>query len=356
MGCAKVDRRILPRRGFSLLEVVITTAILTIFFAGMASAIMITRRAVPDASSGCSAALATSRAVERLAADLFYATSITTATATELVFTVADRNGDNTPETIRYAWSGKSGDPLTRQFNGGAAAIVAQDVREFQLAYDKRQSPLPASSTDGGELLLASSNVYYTFGDNQVTNTQLRGQYFQPTLPANTKTWKVTRVRFRACRDGATSGDTKVQLRLANGAWPGDYVLEEHSVAESMLSSSYQWVEVPFTSTSGLLPDNVLCLVLVGSSSYPTCDVQNQLGSSGQGNYSVSSNDGGQSWSGAGGWTFSFAVYGTANTPDPVSYRYLLTDVRCSLRTGPDAWSRMQTSIRVVNEPQVAGP
>jgi hypothetical protein len=52
----------------------------------------------------------------------------------------------------------------------------------------------------------------------------------------------------------------------------------------------------------------------------------------------------------------NYYVYGTVSTPDPVSYQYLLTDVRCTLRSGPDPLARIQTSIRVVNEPQVTGP
>jgi hypothetical protein len=335
----------------------ITSAILAILLAGMASAVMLAGRAVPDAKSGCSAALAAGRAADMIAADLFYARSITTASATELVFTVADRSGDGTPETIQYYWSGTPGDPLTRQFNGGAAATVAQDVREFQLVYDKRQVALPTTYSDGSEVLLASYNGSYFLSDATVSNNSLRGQYFQPTLPANAKSWKVTRVRFLARKHDAPDGTTNVQLRFANGAVPGDYVIEQRSLVESTLIGSYQWVEFPFTSTAGLLPGNALCLVLAGTSSALSCDVRYQslLAFPSNSQY-VTSGNGGESWSTPATQSLSFYVYGTASTPNPVSYQYLLTDTRCTLRSGPDAWSRVQTSIRVVNEPQVAGP
>ncbi len=335
----------------------ITSAILAILLGGMASAVMLAGRAVPDGKSGPSAALAAGRAADRIAADLFYATSITTATAREIVFTVADRNGDGAPETIRYYWSGTPGDPLSRQFNGATAAVVAQDVREFQLGYDKRQVALPTTYSDGSEVLLASYVGSYFLSDAAINNNSWRGQYFQPTLPANAKSWKVTRVRFRAKKHDMSDGETKVQLRLANGAVPGDYVIEERSMMESTLTWSYQWVEFSFTNTAGLLPGNALCLVLAGTSSALSCDLQYQsLWAYPSNSQYVISGNGGGSWTAAMTQSLLFYVYGTVSTPNPVSYEYRLAGVRCTLRSGTDTWPRVQTSIRVVNEPQVAGP
>ena len=42
------------------------------------------------------------------------------------------------PETIRYAWSGTPGDPLTRQYNGGTVLNVSDYVQFFSLDYSKR--------------------------------------------------------------------------------------------------------------------------------------------------------------------------------------------------------------------------
>jgi hypothetical protein len=312
---------------------------------------------VPNATSGSSAALAASQATDMIAGDLFYATSITTASAAELLFNVPDRTGDGMPETIRYFWSGTSGDPLTRQFNNGAAAVVVQDVREFQLAYGKRKVTLPTTYSDGAEVLLASYNGSYFLDGATIDSSSLVGQYFQPTLPANAKSWKVTRVRIKAKKHGAPDGETKVQLRLPNGTVPGDYVVEERSMMESALSGSYQWMEFPFTNTAGLLPGSALCLVLAGTSSADSCDVRYQSFWAWPDNSQyVTSGNGGANWFMPAGQSLIFYVYGTVSTPDPASYQYLLTDVRATLRSGPDPWSRMQTSVRIVNEPQVNGP
>ncbi len=335
----------------------IAAAIMAILLGGMASAILLANKAQPDTQSVPSAAIAASRAADFLSADLFHAVSITTATATELVFTVADRTGDSVPETIRYAWSGTPGDPLVRQVNGGTAATAASDVREFQLGYDKRQVALPTSYSDGSEVLLASNDSQINVSLATVDNNSFSAQYFQPTLPATTKTWKVTRVRVRLAYHDWPWGQTKVQLRLANGAVPGDFVIEERSIMEYSLSWYPDWQEFAFSNVSGLLPGNTLCLVLTGNSSNGTCEVQVQ-GVSGPAasRYYVRSTDGGASWTTWPGLNMNYYVYGTVSTPDPVSYQYLLTDVRCTLRSGPDPLARVQTSIRVVNEPQVTGP
>jgi hypothetical protein len=138
---------------------------------------------------------------------------------------------------------------------------------------------------------------------------------------------------------------------------PGDFVIEEKTMMENTLSTSHQWVEFPFTNTSGLLPGNALCLVLAGTSRENSCEVQYQaLLAVPSGSQYVTTSTGGGSWATPLAQSLLFAVYGTVSTPDPVSYRYLLTDVRCTLRSGPDPWSRIQTSIRVVNEPQMTGP
>jgi len=345
------------RHGFTLVEVVITAAIMAMLLGGMASAVLLASKAQPDAQSVPSAAIASGRAADLLAADLFHAVSITTATATEIVFTVADRTGDGAPETIRYAWSGTAGAPLVRQVNGGTAATAVSDVREFQLVYDKRKVALAQTYSSGSETLLASNDGSVNVYDASVSSSYFRGQFFQPTLPANAKTWRVTRVRVKLKYHDWPWGQTKVQLRLANGTVPGDYVIEESSIMEYNLGLYQQWEEFTFSSVTGLLPSNTLCLVLTGNSSYGTSEVQVQ-GVSGQAasRYYVSSANGGTSWTASPGLNLNYYVYGTVSTPDAVGYQYLLTDVRCTLRSGSDSRARIQTSVRVVNEPQVTGP
>jgi len=123
--------------GLTLVEVVVAIAITSILLAGMASALLIASRAA-DPVGPTNTVLATSMAAHDILGELRFAIAFTERTATAVEFTVADRNGDEAPETIRYAWSGTAGDPLTRQYNGGTAVNVVENVQEFQLDYDLR--------------------------------------------------------------------------------------------------------------------------------------------------------------------------------------------------------------------------
>ena len=103
------------RHGFTLTEMMIAVPSMAILMLGMAAAIKTAGRAVPDGTSISSTTVATGRVMDLLAADITYAVTIDKMTATELIFTVADRDGNGLAETIRYAWSGAAGAPLTRQ-------------------------------------------------------------------------------------------------------------------------------------------------------------------------------------------------------------------------------------------------
>jgi prepilin-type N-terminal cleavage/methylation domain-containing protein len=131
------------RRGFTLAELVASMAILTILMGAMTSVIVVASHAIPDAEDPVQSKLATMDVVEQIGRELYYATSITEATATAITFTVPDRgHGAAGPETIRYAWSGTAGDPLTRQYNGGTAINVSTGVQFFSFSLSRRVGEL----------------------------------------------------------------------------------------------------------------------------------------------------------------------------------------------------------------------
>jgi len=83
--------------------------------------------------------------VQQITLDLSLAQTFTERTDRTVAFTVPDRDGDGEPESIRYAWSGVAGDPLTRQYNGGPTVLVAEDVHHFRLDYLLKTPPSPAA-------------------------------------------------------------------------------------------------------------------------------------------------------------------------------------------------------------------
>jgi prepilin-type N-terminal cleavage/methylation domain-containing protein len=123
-------------RGFTLVEMVVTVAVMSVIMLGVGSAMIIAGHAVPDAGNPAAASIAAAQVADQITTELQYATAINSYTANVIEFRVADRDGNDVPETIRYAWSGTPGDPLTRQYNSAAPVTMLDDVHEFTLAYD----------------------------------------------------------------------------------------------------------------------------------------------------------------------------------------------------------------------------
>ncbi|MCH7595423.1 MAG: prepilin-type N-terminal cleavage/methylation domain-containing protein [Planctomycetes bacterium] len=131
-----VGRKRRRRRAFTLLELLFAMVAMTALMGGLASALMLASRAIPDDASPAAVAIDAYYAADQIAGELFCAQSFSERTATAITFTVADRDNDTIAETIRYAWSGTPGDPLTRQYNAAAAVAVVDDVREFEIQYE----------------------------------------------------------------------------------------------------------------------------------------------------------------------------------------------------------------------------
>ena len=123
-------------RGFTLVEMVLSMAVITVLLGGIASAMILASRAVPDLETPLKAMADGYHAADGLASELYAAQTITFRSATVVEFTVADRNADAIAETIRYAWDGVAGQPLNRQYNGGTAGAVLDNVYQFDLRYD----------------------------------------------------------------------------------------------------------------------------------------------------------------------------------------------------------------------------
>ncbi len=119
---------------FTLIEVLVSIAIMAVLVTGIASAIVLATRAADGAGQPAALADAT-RVIDQMTAELAVALSFSERTNTAVTFTVPDRDGDEAPETIRYAWSGVPGDPLTRTYKGGEATAVADNVHQFNLTY-----------------------------------------------------------------------------------------------------------------------------------------------------------------------------------------------------------------------------
>jgi hypothetical protein len=346
------------RRAFTLTELLMTFPIVTLLLLGTGSAIVVARKSLPDGSSTPSALLSTSRAADLVHGDLQFATSIVNFQASDITFTVADRNGDGQPETIRYYWNGTSGTPLYQQLNGGASVSVADNVYEFSLTYDKRVIIPPPNYGESAEQLLASYSSSTNLGDYSVLGSQWIGTYFKPTLPANAVTWKVTRAIVYLMKTAA-NGVTNIEIRTADGSnLPTSTMLDMASVNGSSLSSSYTPQQVNYSNVFDIAPSQGLCMVVrFNTGTGSSCSAQYQTsGAAPVQCQTVTTTTGGTSWTAPSGQSLIFSVYGTVTTSTAAANQYALKRVRVGLRSGADPNSRVYTAARILNEPSVTGP
>ena len=121
------------RSGYTLVELVASLAATSILLAGMGSVVYVAARST-DESTMPAMRIQTSAASHDVLSDLQYAVSFQERSTAAVQFKVADRDGDGSPDTIRYAWSGTPGDPLTRQYNSRTAANYLENVHVFEYA------------------------------------------------------------------------------------------------------------------------------------------------------------------------------------------------------------------------------
>ena len=139
------------RRGFTLVELVVSSVSASLLIAGIGSAMFLAMTAAETDTSVMNT-LEAGWLIDELSAELQTALYFKERTATSVKFVVADQTGDNNTETIHYSWSGTAGDPLTRTFNSQSAINIAEDVHGFSLAY-----AVEATSEDVRVMLVASN-------------------------------------------------------------------------------------------------------------------------------------------------------------------------------------------------------
>lgn len=352
---------ILPYRrhpGFTLVELLVSIAVTMIIVVGLTSSMLVASRAMPDVDNPANDTLVAGAAAEELAAEVQYAISMNSYSTTLIEFDVADRDGDEVPETIRYEWSGTPGDPLTRQYNDGSIVEILDNVHEFNLSYDLE--PLSDAVTGGNES--AETRLVSYDSDEYLTEYQIRpyrwyGQYFLPTLPADAVSWKVTRVVFLARVDQIPISKAGIQLRLpTTDNLPSDTILEQKEMPEVVLHDDYLKQEFTFSNVSGLSPSQGLYLVINCLSGSSPAKIRGQYKCVNQSNIMLAcSTNYGDSW-----WTYSddsllFTVYGTVTTSGypQIQNTYTLESVGITLRTGDQQDTTILTGIRTPVKPEV---
>tara|TARA_E500000318_G_scaffold13439_1_gene12623 strand:- start:4 stop:501 length:498 start_codon:yes stop_codon:yes gene_type:complete len=119
------------RPAFSLIELVIAIALTGIVSLALMSALLLSVGAIPDSDDAALLAARIDNANEFLLADAMLASQITASSTAKITLTVPDQTGDDTPETIVYAFDSGT---LTRAVNGAAARTLVDGFSAGQFA------------------------------------------------------------------------------------------------------------------------------------------------------------------------------------------------------------------------------
>ncbi len=334
------------RCGFSLVELVTSLTIISILLVAMGSAIVIAARGLPDPTSPLAEKVDAAEVVRELANEVTYATAVLTASPTELEF-VVNRNG--APTTISYSWSGTPGDPLVRQYDAGTPVNVLDSVQQFNLDYELGSEAIVVAAlpVEGVEIELAKYPTASVSTAFQIQKKNWIGQYFQITLPADTISWRVTRLVFRAMEDGPANGQTLVQLRLADDITqlPTNTILEQSTMVEADLTPSMTWREFAFSNVVGLSLTDHICLVLEWVTSKNSAVIEYDTAPSGR----LTTSDAGANWNVDSGNSMLYYLYGKVTLGEPDLFPLRL--VKISLDAGTLEASPLYTAASLLNEP-----
>jgi hypothetical protein len=336
---------------------VVSLAIVSIIMGAMGSIIVLATRALPTGKAYDDLLVDAAGALERFASELAYATDITDASHTTITFTVPDRDTDGIDETIRYAWAGIVGEPLTRTYNGVSANLV-DNVSSLGIGYAVAIGTRE-EQTGGGEGPEQTLHAYQGAqnGSESIKPRRILGETFAPTLPVGTISWSVTRVSIHGQQLQGADGSVVVQIQeAAADHTPSGVVLWERIVDESELPESASWFEMLVGGVTGLEPSQQLCLLISNGSGNKPGEFSIASGiTTMPGSYMLYSINDGSSWDVRSESAMLHRVEGTATTAantETVEYQLLLrADVSLTVGDAPKADAYL--AIRTLNRPEV---
>jgi hypothetical protein len=272
--------------------------------------------------------------VNRMRQELTSAVTVTELTASAITFTTPDVTGAAN-NTLRYT---RTGSQLTRQVNGGAAAVLLDPCDEFKLLADVQGTLAPAAPSEGPEVVVAEHLTYPlagTFATSELTLTTTNrvAQTFVPS-DGSASSFKVSRAKVMVRRTTTTAGNLIAEIRPVKSGTedPSSTVLDRATLSLSSLGTTAAYADVPFTSPSTLVIGTEYTLVFSTDITTTYTRVTYDFASVAQpldGTTYRRSTDGGSTWSPAlataGLYDVKFQLYGRYQTSDGSGARVVQT-------------------------------
>lgn len=123
----------MSRRGFTLLEMVLASAILAVIGAAVSAVMMVACRAVPSASGGSATAVELTETIAQMSVDVSLASEFYSTDQFYMAFKGPDADGDGTADEIGYGFNSGEG-KLYRSVNW-EAAVVAEGIDDCAFTF-----------------------------------------------------------------------------------------------------------------------------------------------------------------------------------------------------------------------------
>lgn len=366
---------------FTMAEMLISLGIFSVLMLGIGAALSISLRAIDNGASPTARTAQNAARVAPMAADLAAATGFNLRAAHAVEFTVPDRTGDSSPDTIRYEWSGKPDDPIARTLNGGTPVAVTAAVGGFDLAYRSHTVTLRStvSSSSNAPITLASfsswNGVIATTTDFRVSAAGWAAEYvsIDPTLmPTGSNKLPITKVTLTLRGILLTTGTVTLEIHKAIGGGsflPSSTIIGTPATVNMpslTLVSQVVYAPVDFTFSDALLgaSDSELVLLIKGSGG-GCADVKYLTATTAPADSQAMqwTANSGSSWSPISGqinrndikYTIS-ATSQTTTTSEVLAAKYYLDTVTIDMSPGSAGGSPVHTTVLVLNSPEVPTP
>lgn len=304
------------------------TVVLSITMTGTVGVIHVITQAGGDAAVQTQQRTVTALAMNRMRREIRHAITVAGLTANGIEFTHPDITGDDADDTIAYAWSGTTGDPLTRSLNGGTAQVLVSHCNDltFQIEVGGQVDSVSAP-TETAEVLIASHDTYpdgyaNTINESAVTSSKYVAQTFTPTYDG-AASFRITRVKMSLKKtDWWVWGTLTVGIHGAQDGTvdPSSSPIDEVDYSISNLSTGYLWEEFNFSDAIDLPVGAPFCLVVHTNKSSTYVRWESHELTSGtydDGVIHSRSGDAGATWDTFGEYTVDarFFVYGVFDVP-----------------------------------------
>lgn len=348
-ACRRAGPRARP--GFTLVEVSLAAGMGAMVLVALGSVVLIASKALPDTTSRRSF-MDHMSALNRLSADVMYATRVVQVDATSITVRVPDRDGDGREEEISYSWAGKDTEPFVRKYNDAAPESLAGDIASIQLTWNTAQYANPTTYSPGATTLLGSCTSGLLTNRTTINALAWAGEVVSVSLPSGAARFTVTKVELYGRASGSADSVMSVQVRGIRSGMPNTTLLASADISESAFGSSDGWVSTGFATPAVLDAGQSVCLLASWKSGNDACDLRYAssllVASSAS---MVTTSDAGATWSSSNSRSLYYKLWGVPYTANPTTYATRLTNVTVEMKDASTGTMR-SVLIPLLNQPE----